>query len=141
MLAPQGTIEFEVDNPQPIHEPVAIVPEPEKIVHTLGSDADVKMDNGTLVSEAKMSPAEHRVRVEERQARMRAISQQLRSPGGIADMEQVPAYKRKNILISEAQHSADSNVSRYTLNEEVDEHGERRVELKRNNPFLHDNVD
>jgi cell division protein FtsZ len=141
MLAPQGTIEFEVDNPQPIHEPVAIVPEPEKIVHTLGSDADVKMDNGTLVSEAKMSPAEHQVRVEERQARMRAISQQLRSPGGIADMEQVPAYKRKNILISEAQHSADSNVSRYTLNEEVDEHGERRVELKRNNPFLHDNVD
>jgi cell division protein FtsZ len=140
-LAPQATIEFEVDPVHPKSEPLATTPEPEKIVHTLGLGADVTLDNGTLVSEARMSPMEHQLRVEERQARMRAISQQLRSPGGLADMEHVPAYKRKNIHISDAQYSADSNVSRYTLNEEVDEHGERRVELKRNNPFLHDNVD
>ena len=32
-------------------------------------------------------------------------------------------------------------LSRYTLNEEVDEQGQRRVELKRNNQYLHDKVD
>jgi cell division protein FtsZ len=56
-------------------------------------------------------------------------------------MEREPAYKRKNIQLSDAQHSADSTVSRYTLSEETDENGERRVEIKRNNSYLHDNVD
>jgi cell division protein FtsZ len=139
--APQGTIEFDVDIHHPVPEPVATAPDQERIVHNLWLTPDVPAHNGTVVSEARLSPQEHQLRVEERQARVRAITQQMRSPGGLVDMEQVPAYKRKNIHISEVQHSADSNVSRYTLNEEVDEHGERRVELKRNNPFLHDNVD
>jgi cell division protein FtsZ len=139
--APQVSIEFEAESPRPISEPLANAAEPEKIKHNLWQGSDVPVDGESCVAEARMSPQEHQVRVEERQARVRAISQQLRSPGGLADMEQVPAYKRKNVHISEVQHSADSNVSRYTLNEEVDEHGERRVELKRNNPFLHDNVD
>ena len=69
------------------------------------------------------------------------MTQKLRSPNGLSDMEREPAYKRKNIQLSDAQHSADSTVSRYTLSEETDENGERRVEIKRNNSYLHDNVD
>ena len=45
------------------------------------------------------------------------------------------------MVLSDVPNSADSTMSRYTLNEETDENGERRVELRRNNPFLHDNVD
>ncbi len=65
----------------------------------------------------------------------------LRTPNGLNDLEREPAYKRKNIQLNDAKPSTDSNVSRYTLNEEVDENGERRVELKKNNNYLHDNVD
>ncbi len=139
--APQATIEFEVETRQTrVEQPEAPVAE-EKIVHGLWDEMEPRADSPAVVSEARLSPQQHQARVEERQARMREITQRLRSPNGLADMEHVPAYKRKNIHISDVQHSADSNVSRYTLNEEVDEHGERRVEIKRNNPFLHDNVD
>lgn len=139
--APQATIEFEVETRRPLSDQPANPVVEEKIVHGLWDDVDATGNSSTVVSEARLSPKEHQARVEERQARMREITQRLRSPNGLADMEHVPAYKRKNIHISDVQHSADSNVSRYTLNEEVDEHGERRVEIKRNNPFLHDNVD
>jgi len=92
-------------------------------------------------NEPRISPAEHSNRVEDRLARVREMSIKLRSPNGLGDMEREPAYRRKNVTLSDAPHSTDSTVSRYTLNEETDENGERRVELRRNNPFLHDNVD
>lgn len=92
-------------------------------------------------AQPRMNPAEHQARVEERLMRMREMTMRLRSPHGINDMEREPAYIRKRIALSEGPRSTDSNVSRYTLTEDQDENGERRVELKRNNPFLHDNVD
>lgn len=92
-------------------------------------------------AQARLNPAEHQARVEERLMRMREMTMRLRSPNGINDMEREPAYVRKRIALSEGPRSTDSNVSRYTLTEDQDENGERRVELKRNNPFLHDNVD
>jgi len=93
------------------------------------------------VNEVRLSPAEHQNRVEQRVAKVRELNMRLRTPNGLSDLEREPAYKRKNITLNEGSHSTDSNVSRYTLNEETDENGERRVELRRNNPYLHDNVD
>ncbi|MEO8589728.1 MAG: cell division protein FtsZ [Flavobacteriales bacterium] len=95
----------------------------------------------TEVTEARLTPNEHQARVEERVAKVREMSQRLRTPNGLSDLEREPAYKRKNIQLNDAAHSSDSTVSRYTLSEETDENGDRRVELKRNNPYLHDNVD
>ncbi|MBK9274618.1 MAG: cell division protein FtsZ [Flavobacteriales bacterium] len=92
-------------------------------------------------AQPRLDPAEHQARVEERLMRMREMTMRLRSPNGINDMEREPAYVRKRIALSEGPRSTDSNVSRYTLTEDQDENGERRVELRRNNPFLHDNVD
>ncbi|MGB0178607.1 MAG: cell division protein FtsZ [Flavobacteriales bacterium] len=65
----------------------------------------------------------------------------LNLPGRIADLENEPAYKRRNISIDDTPQSADSQVSRMHLSEEFDEEGNRRVELRNDNPFLHDNVD
>ena len=62
-------------------------------------------------------------------------------PNAVAEYEREPAYVRKKIHINDTPHSTDSNVSRYSLSEGTDENGERRVELKRNNPYLHDKVD
>jgi cell division protein FtsZ len=84
---------------------------------------------------------EHPNRVEDRLARMREMSMKLRQPNGLADMEREPAYKRKNMNMVEPPHSSDSSMSRYTLTEDTDENGDRTVQLRKNNPFLHDNVD
>lgn len=103
--------------------------------------AAMPVDRTEEITEVRLTPGEHNSRVEQRVARVRELNMRLRTPNGLADLEREPAYKRKNILINDATPSKDTNVSRYTLSEETDENGERRVELKRNNPFLHDNVD
>ncbi|MDC3390177.1 cell division protein FtsZ [Flavobacteriales bacterium] len=73
----------------------------------------------------------------ERESRLRSISMQLRTPSGLTSLEDIPAYKRNNIDISETPHSSDSEVSSFTLT-----NGENNItELKQNNTFLHDNVD
>lgn len=144
----QGTIEF---TPVPQPEKPAEVKPPvveEKRTFDLYDDGEVpeartapEQQPRTEVAEARLSPSEHHDRVEQRVSRVRELNMRLRTPNGLADLEREPAYKRKNVLIGDSTPSTDTNVSRYTLNEETDENGERRVELKRNNPFLHDNVD
>lgn len=52
------------------------------------------------------------------------------------DMENIPAYKRKNINLTQNTPSTDSEVARFTLSD-----GEDGLEIKSNNKFLHDNVD
>ena len=56
---------------------------------------------------------------------------------GIDKMENIPAYKRRNITLNEVNHSSEIEISRTSL---VDE-PESKPELKTNNSFLHDNVD
>ena len=78
-----------------------------------------------------------KVEARERESRLRAISQQLRTPSGLTDLEDVPAYQRNNIDLEEETHSSENEISTYTLSE-----GENNTtELKQNNSFLHDNVD
>jgi cell division protein FtsZ len=78
-----------------------------------------------------------KVEARERESRLRAISQQLRTPSGLTDLEDVPAYQRNNIDLKEDTHSSEDEISTYTLSE-----GENNTtELKQNNSFLHDNVD
>ena len=78
-----------------------------------------------------------KVEARERENRLRAISQQLRTPSGLTNLEDVPAYKRNNIELEETTHSAEDEVSTYTLSDGKN----NTTELKQNNSFLHDNVD
>jgi len=149
----QGTIPFEPNPPYlPDAAPQRHVEEPEaeqdKVTHFLdeevSSGADDTMHPGTAQegqSYDRVDPARHQANVEARQAKMREVHLKLRTPNGLSDLEREPAYKRKQVTLNDGPHSQDTGVSRYTLNEEVDEHGERKVELRRNNPYLHDNVD
>jgi cell division protein FtsZ len=77
----------------------------------------------------------------ERLRNLREMSDRIKSPEGLNELEKEPAYKRRNIRLDNVPHSSESQVSRYTLTEERDEDGERRVELRSNNSYLHDNVD
>ena len=93
--------------------------------------------------EVSQTPINHGVTAEqmalrsrERMDRLRDISFKLRTPSGLTDLENEPAYKRRNIDLEEAAHSSDSEVAEYTLNEDND----NNLGIKPNN-FLHDNVD
>ena len=76
-----------------------------------------------------------------RNQRLQQFTRKLKTPGGLANLEAEPAYKRRQIILDDVDHSSKSQVSRFTLNEQVDEEGERHIELRNDNPFLHDNVD
>ncbi len=76
-------------------------------------------------------------KAKERVERLRQMSLKLKSPGGLSELEDEPAFKRKNIELSEEKPSEDSEISKYTLSEDDDEN----TTLKSDNSFLHDNVD
>ncbi len=78
---------------------------------------------------------------QQRMDRIQQVSQKMRTPSGITDMENEPAYKRRNIQLDDVKHSSESNVSRFTLGDVENESGEKRTGLSDNNSFLHDNVD
>lgn len=77
----------------------------------------------------------------ERLKNLRDISERIKSPEGLNELEKEPAYKRRNVRLDNVPHSSDSQVSRYTLSEEKDAEGNPRTGLRPNNPYLHDNVD
>ncbi len=72
----------------------------------------------------------------ERIMRLKDLSMKLRS-GNIQELENVPAYKRKEIALQQTPASNESQISRFSLL--PDEDG--KTEIRNNNSFLHDNVD
>ena len=91
----------------------------------------------TLESNPKVSLDNMKVEARERESRLRAISQQLRTPSGLTNLEDIPAYKRNQIELDATSHSAENEISTYTLSDGKN----NSTELKKNNSFLHDNVD
>jgi len=108
-------------------EPVAAqkMPEPEPVV-IAGAD-DHKTDE-SIEEQLKKS--------RERIMRLKDLSMKLRN-GNLQEMENVPAYKRKEIALQQTPASDESQVSRFSLL--PDEDG--KTEIRTNNTFLHDNVD
>ena len=92
-------------------------------------------------SASPLSPEDQQFRATERISRIKELSMKLKTPSGIADLENEPAYKRRNVTLNATPHSSESSVSRFTLGEEQGEDGESRTGLRSNNSFLHDNVD
>ena len=72
----------------------------------------------------------------ERILRLKDLSMKLRTSNGLQELENEPAYKRKQMLLQEVPHSSESQVSRFTLSNEGG-----ITEIRPNNSFLHDNVD
>jgi cell division protein FtsZ len=73
--------------------------------------------------------------------RIRQNSLKMRTQQGLNDLENEPAYMRRNIELEEPKHSSESSLSRFSLKETEDENGIKRTGLSGNNSFLHDNVD
>ena len=77
-------------------------------------------------------------RSRERIMRLKENSYKMNTPSGIAELENQPAYKRRNVVLNNVPPSSESNVSRFTL---TTDETEKKTELRTNNPFLHDRVD
>ncbi|MCL4112821.1 UNVERIFIED_CONTAM: hypothetical protein GTU68_005506 [Idotea baltica] len=75
-------------------------------------------------------------RAAERRRKMKDFNYKFNS-AKIDDIEKVPAYKRQGVALNEAKHSSDSDMSRTSIG--LDDNDD--IQLRRNNSFLHDNVD
>ena len=81
---------------------------------------------------------EERIRMaQERIKKLKDITFKLKSSEGLNELEKEPSFVRQNIKLDNVNYSTESNVSRYTLSEGE----EKKMEIKSNNSFLHDNVD
>ena len=111
-------VPFEVTNEADVEETKAITP---------ASEDDQKTDE---------SMEEQLRKSKERILRLKDLSMKLRSTSGLVELENEPAYKRKQMQLKEVPHSSESQVSRFTLSNE-----DGQTEIRPNNSFLHDNVD
>lgn len=93
------------------------------------------------IHEERMDRESIQRRNQERELRLRELTSKLKTPSGIAEVENEPAYVRRNVQLDNIPHSSESNVSRFTLSEETSDNGEKRVEIKSNNPFLDETLD
>ena len=76
------------------------------------------------------------LKTKERILRLKELSMKLKSSNGLQELENEPAYKRKQKSLEDLPHSSQSAVSRFTLSFD-----EGETEIRPNNSFLHDNVD
>lgn len=114
-----------------ITEPTLITKSIEEEAQTM----EVKAEND--ISKPKtLNPNEEERKLSDRAKKLREMSYISKNNRNIDEMENVPAYKRKNVHISHTVSSKESEVARYSLS---DNNGS--TEIKTNNSFLHDNVD
>ncbi len=76
-------------------------------------------------------------KAQERISKLKELTDKIKTSNGLKEMESIPAYIRKQIQLTNVPHSSESQVSKFTLTENE----EKKIELKPNNSFLHDNVD
>jgi cell division protein FtsZ len=127
------------------------IPEPEKttpppvppVKSDVHEDSDVvtetPADETTVETEDEADSEKSSIekKSKERIKKLRELSIKLKTPGGLAELENEPAYVRKNVNLTENTPSSESEVSRYSLSEGK----ENDTEMRTNNSFLHDNVD
>ena len=75
-------------------------------------------------------------RSKERRLRMKEFNYKFNN-SKIDEIEKEPAYKRQGVDLEETKHSSEEERSRLTL--DIDENED--IQLRKNNSFLHDNVD
>jgi len=108
----------------PIQSPVQAEPQPK---------AEVELEEA-IKEESNFE--DQLMKTKERILRLKELSMKLKSSNGLQELENEPAYKRKQKTLDDVPHSSQSQVSRFTLSFDDGE-----TEIRPNNSFLHDNVD
>ncbi len=74
-------------------------------------------------------------REEKRRQKLRTNITKLNNPQVINDLENEPAYLRRNVRLNNVPHSSEETMSNWSVSEEEE------PEINKNNSYLHDNVD
>ena len=79
----------------------------------------------------------HESKSQERIQYLKDLSIKLKTQSGLSELENEPAFVRRNVKLSDTTPSSDKIISRFSLSE----NDENQTELKSDNTYLHDNVD
>jgi len=122
--------------------------EPEMQIHIVKKDVVVKEEKKVVAQQTVASsivdtteiPIDKREQIgRERRERLKRFNHNFKSrtisPSSVDDLEREPAYRRAGIEISSDYHKNDA--SRYSIGNS----GDDNVVLRKNNSYLHDNVD
>ncbi|WP_341901808.1 cell division protein FtsZ [Fluviicola taffensis] len=133
-----GTIEFDWEvksEAKPMTSPMSTPSVEEKEEpkrYFLEDEAETKVDLENVVQKAPVSAEELQRRNMERMERIKNYNSKLKKAEGLKELEDEPAFVRRNIHLDQVVKSEESNVSRFGLSDDG---------IKTNNSFLHDNVD
>lgn len=101
------------------------------------TEAKMDLDNVNSTSKQVLSPEEQQKRSQDRLSRIQEYTQKLKKADGIQELENEPAFVRRNISLDESIPSKEDNNSRFSISKDADGNSS----LSGNNSFLHDNVD
>lgn len=149
-LPPKRVVVFDMDNKEQeiIQTPREIPTEATKPVFN-PVDISVSQSFSIPVSQSFQRPVpvtpdvepELEKRLNERVQKLKALSEKLKNhtplENNLQEIESVPAYKRRNIELTDIPPSSESQVPKYSLTENAD----KTVEIKTENTFLHKEVD
>ena len=119
-------------------EPVAEEPQQEEVKRFfLDDETETKnsLENNTG-TRSTLTPEEIQRRNTERMERIQQYNIKLKKAEGLKELEDEPAFVRRNIRLDEVSKSSEQKVSRFGLTDDQSGSG-----LRTNNSFLHDNVD
>jgi cell division protein FtsZ len=137
------TLSIKPEIEEPKAEVNEVISTPQEFTFNTISDEEVKApveetnvepiinQQDTVSREEQIKLAQERIR------KLKEITLKMKSPEGLAALEKQTAFERKNIVLENKTPSTESSVSRYTLSEGSD----KKIEIRPNNSFLHDNVD
>ena len=117
------------ENSDIIETEVEVEVKEEIVSEILDSEEEIDPLNTSLADLQKQ-------RSKERRLRMKEFNYKFNN-SKIDEIEKEPAYKRHGIDLEETKHSSEEERSRFTL--DIDENED--IQLRKNNSFLHDNVD
>lgn len=130
----EKSFEFEIKTEENVKEAEQIVEE--EIVAEVQTEEILVTWHNPDENKTDESIEEQLRKSKERILRLKDLSMKLSTANGLQELENEPAYKRKQMSLHDVPHSSESQVSRFTLSND-----EGVTEIRPNNSFLHDNVD
>jgi cell division protein FtsZ len=94
-----------------------------------------ELDN-SVAPKRVLSAEEQQLKTRERLSKIQEYTLKLKKADGLQELENEPAFKRRNVELDESVPSQENNVSRFSVSK-----SENGGSLNSNNSFLHDNVD
>ena len=133
----------------PIIETVELIEEPIMTTHSpeiesnLGEEKEeesfvvfnVKSYENTVEPVSKVALDQQ---LNDRKRILSQLSYRSLNKGNMTELESTPAYLRKGVEVQNTMHSNTSELSRFSIGEDT---VNQRPEVRKNNSFLHDNVD